>query len=131
MDKADALSWMTGLETGVNDNKDIVLLKPEFFIQALRLGNPEDRLIDEIQKNVQTVDAHVTDMLKAGDKDWTFEDDMFYWKNRIYVPKNQELRGKIIKAHHDSILTGHPGQYKTWELVTHTYWWPSVNRDIA
>ena len=32
MGKADALSRMTGLETGVNDNKDIILLKPEFFI---------------------------------------------------------------------------------------------------
>ena len=71
------------------------------------------------------------DMLKAGDKDWTFEDNMFYWKNWIYIPKNQGLRGKIIKAHHDSILAGHPGQYKTWELITCTYWWPSVNRDIA
>ena len=35
MGKADALSRMTGIETGVNDNKDIILLKPEFFIQAL------------------------------------------------------------------------------------------------
>ena len=32
MGKADALSRMTGLEMGVNDNKDIILLKPEFFI---------------------------------------------------------------------------------------------------
>ena len=32
MGKADALSRITGLETGVNDNKDIILLKPEFFI---------------------------------------------------------------------------------------------------
>ena len=35
MGKADALSRMTGLETGVNDNKDIILLIPEFFIQQL------------------------------------------------------------------------------------------------
>ena len=70
-------------------------------------------------------------MLKVGDKDWTFEDDMFYWKNWIYILKNQELQGKIIKVHHDSILAGHPGQYKTWELITRTYWWHSVNRDIA
>ena len=35
MGKADALSRMTGLETGVNDNNNVILLKPEFFIQWL------------------------------------------------------------------------------------------------
>ena len=30
--KADALSRMTRLEMGVNDNNDVILLKPEFFI---------------------------------------------------------------------------------------------------
>ena len=48
MGKADALSWMTGLKTGVNDNKDIILLKPELFVQALQMGNPEDELLNEI-----------------------------------------------------------------------------------
>ena len=48
MGKANALSRMTGLETGVNDNKDIILLKLEVFIQALQLGNLEDMLLDEI-----------------------------------------------------------------------------------
>ena len=48
MGKADALSRMTGLETGVNDNKDIILLKPELFVQALQMGNPEDELLNEI-----------------------------------------------------------------------------------
>jgi RNase H-like domain found in reverse transcriptase len=57
MGKADALSQIIGLETGVNDNKDIVLLKPELFIQALQLGYPKDNLINEIQKNIQTVDG--------------------------------------------------------------------------
>ena len=28
------------------------------------------------------------------------------------------------------ITAGHPGQYKTWELVTRTYWWPSIGNDI-
>ena len=48
MGKADALSRMTGLETGVNDNKDIILLKPELFVQALQMGKPEDKLLNEI-----------------------------------------------------------------------------------
>ena len=49
MGKADALSRMTGLETGVNDNKDIILLKPEFFIQQLH-DTPEMEIIEWIKK---------------------------------------------------------------------------------
>ena len=32
--------------------------------------------------------------------------------------------------HHDSTLAGHPGQYKTWELITRDYWWPRMGQDI-
>ena len=38
MGKADALSRMTDLKTGVNDNKDIILLKPDLFLQSLTLA---------------------------------------------------------------------------------------------
>ena len=131
MGKADALSRMTGLETGVNDNKDIILLKPELFVQALQMGNPEDELLSEIRKGSHLVEETVQKAMNKGDKEWMEEDSIFYWKNRIYVPKDSELRARIIKIHHDSILAGHPGQYKTWELITRTYWWPSINRDVA
>lgn len=52
------------------------------------------------------------------------------WKNRIYVPIDKELRGDIICKHHNVVTGGHPGQYKTWELVTCHYWWPSIANDI-
>src|SRR5580698_4993994 len=42
MGKADALSRMTGLETGANDNEDIIVLKPEYFILNLVIEYPED-----------------------------------------------------------------------------------------
>ena len=27
-------------------------------------------------------------------------------------------------------MTGHPGRYKTHELITRNYWWPGIHRDI-
>lgn len=50
MGKADILSRMTGLETGKNNNEDIVLLKPEWFISELIIKNPEDKLLAEIKR---------------------------------------------------------------------------------
>lgn len=40
------------------------------------------------------------------------------------------VRGCIISLHHDTQVTGHPGQYKTIKLLTQTYWWPGVTRDV-
>ena len=50
MGKADALSRMTGLEMGVNDNEDIVVLKLEYFISNLVIEYPEDEVLNLIKK---------------------------------------------------------------------------------
>ncbi len=41
------------------------------------------------------------------------------------------MRGKVIGMHHNAQLAGHPGQYKTLELITRTYWWPGISRDVC
>ena len=117
MGKADALSRMTGLEMGENDNKDIVLLKPEFFICSIELEYPENELLEKIKQN-KNIEKEIKNALNAGHKDWKEENGIIYWKNHIYVPVDRELQGKIIQNHHDTPLAGHPGQYKTWELIT-------------
>lgn len=33
--------------------------------------------------------------------------------------------------HHDSPLAGHPGRWKTVELITHNYWWPSLTKMVG
>ena len=48
----------------------------------------------------------------------------------MYVPKDHKLRIEIIKLHHDTLSAGHPGQWKTLELVTRNYWWPGVTNQV-
>ena len=42
----------------------------------------------------------------------------------------KKLRQDIICEHHDSIVAGHPGRYKTQELITRDYWWPRIQGTI-
>jgi Integrase zinc binding domain/Chromo (CHRromatin Organisation MOdifier) domain/Integrase core domain len=46
------------------------------------------------------------------------------------VPKDNRLRTRIIKMHHDPAVAGHPGQWKTLELVSRNYWWPRISVDV-
>ena len=65
-----------------------------------------------------------------GDK-WQIEEDLVLKEEKIYVPKNKELRAEIIQLHHDILVAGYRGRWKITELVTRNYWWPGVIRDIG
>ena len=47
------------------------------------------------------------------------------------IPLDLILRFDIVRAHHDSPVTDHPGHWRTMELVSHNYWWPGIGRYIA
>ena len=64
------------------------------------------------------------------EEEWRIEGDLVVKEGKIYVPKNVELRAEIIRLHHDVLVAGHGGQWKTVELVTRNYWWPGVTRDV-
>jgi len=39
-------------------------------------------------------------------------------ERKIYILKDEELRVEIIQLHHDTLVAGHGGKWKTVELVT-------------
>ena len=43
-------------------------------------------------------------------------------EGKVYVSKNEKLRAEIIQLHHDMLVAGHGGRWKTTELVTRNYW---------
>ena len=59
------------------------------------------------------------------------EGDLVLKEEKMYMPKDKELRAEIIQLHHDVPAVGHGGQWKTVELVTRNYWWPGVTRNIG
>jgi len=52
-------------------------------------------------------------------------------EEKVYMPKDEELRAEVIWLHHDVLAAGHGGRWKTVELVTRNYWWPGVMRDVG
>jgi len=52
-------------------------------------------------------------------------------KGNIYIPKNDELRVEIIQLHHDILVAGHGGRWKTIKLVMRNYWWLEVTKDVG
>lgn len=143
--KPDALSRRPDHGKGENDNDNITLLKPELFrIQALKQGQSglttqENALLKEIRGAKDLDDSvikAVTELQKSGSKkidgeEWAVEQGLILFRGKVYVPKDTDLRRRIVEAHHDSTIAGHPGRWKTIELVSRNYWWPGMTRYIA
>lgn len=51
------------------------------------------------------------------------------YQSRPYGPK--AMREYVLLDLHQSRLTVHSGGGKMYDNLSHTYWWPSVKKDIA
>ena len=133
--KPDALSRRADHIPEGEDNKDIVLLKPEWFAQvAATRGHAEvqgvgDELLADISKN-SIREEKVSKALGRRDPRWTKEGPLLLYKGLVYVPPDDELRRRVLQAHHDTQFAGHPGQAKTLELLLRNYYWPTIKSDV-
>jgi hypothetical protein len=57
-------------------------------------------------------------------------ENRIYYRNRLFIPENIELKVQIIYKTHNSGAGGHPGRMKTTELVSKSYFWPKITHDI-
>ena len=132
---ADALSRKDQPEGGVEDNVDITLLKPSLFKTEInRLTFRDDQeILEEIRRKRQ--DIHFDEKVKTGlrtDKaNYRETNGIIEYKGLVYVPRDSELRGRIIHAYHDTPIAGHPGRNATAHLITRDYWWPGLPGQVA
>jgi len=141
MGKVDGLSrrpdWRKGVE---KDNEDRTLVKAEWLkkvgieevliegVDLLKKVRESKAKDDEVIKVVEEIKRAGIRMLR--DEEWREENGLMLKEGKVYVPKNEELRTEIIRLHHDTLIGGHGGQWKTVELVTRNFWWPGVTREI-
>ena len=64
-------------------------------------------------------------------EEWSHEQDLILFRGKVYVLKDDDLRRQIVHNHCDSPVAGHPGRWKTLELVSRNYWWPGISRYVA
>ena len=141
--KADILSRRPGFEKGVDDNDNVTLLPKNLFspiessINTLLLRSISSHeltpitFLPQILRANKNLDERVAKALKTEEEGWkTLEDGTITYQDRVYIPIDKKLRGDIIRAHHDTPLSGHYGRFKTAECILRDYWWPTLQRDV-
>ncbi|KAL2695022.1 hypothetical protein AAEP93_005845, partial [Penicillium crustosum] len=68
---------------------------------------------------------------KPGSKGWsTDESGLLRYRGRMYVPKKEGLRTKLLQMHHDDPTAGHFGRARTEELLKRNYHWIHLQEDV-
>jgi hypothetical protein len=97
---------------------------------AMDVAMPGDGMLKKIRES-KKIEGRVVESVRNHEEGWEIQDGLYLWKNRVYVPNDKLLREEILQAHHDSPIAGHPGRYKTAEMILRTYWWPHIHSQVA
>lgn len=82
----------------------------------------------EVQIALDTIKKQGPGAMTKGLDDWTLEDGLILYRGLIYVPNDLELRREVVRSCHDPEIHGHPGRYKTLEIVQRNFWWPGMSK---
>jgi len=137
MGKPNMLSWRPDHGNGASDNEDVVLLRSELFaiwaLKGVQLEEPEQNILREICQGNQKGDQEepmakaVRELRQASGKmvhsaEWSEDRGLLWFRGKIYVPQNAHLRKRVVSLCYDMKVAGHPGCWKTLELVSRNYW---------
>ena len=121
MGKADRLSRRADWKVGTDkDNENQIFIKDQWICNMYEVvvEGLEVELVEKIKKarsKDEDVIRVVEEIKKAGVRElrgnkWKIEGDLVLKERKVYVPKDEELRVKIIRLHHDVPTAGHGGR---------------------
>ena len=130
----DALSRRPDYNPPDSDNQSIIVLPDNLFCNSIDLHLADSlRLPSNIDEPFIALASDAVNGLSSPPartelRDWQIIDGILYFRHRAYVPPS--AHHDIIQLHHDHPTAGHPGRFKTLELLQRSYWWPSMSTYI-
>jgi transposase InsO family protein len=90
------------------------------------------KLIDDLlQANRSSLSLqNLRERATAGSESYRLEEGNLLYQERLVVPDEGYLRTRLIREAHDQVSMAHPGQRKTYKLLSDRYYWPSMRNII-
>ena len=141
--RADALTYRSGDLPGKGSehhNPASSILQSKNFCQytiaAINMTQLEDiksALIEdpEAQSIIDALNKDLRYHPRVPIAECEFKEDLLNIYSLVYVPDDLDLKRKIITSCHDHPAAGHPGQARTYEMVTRYFWWPGMRKNIS
>jgi len=126
---ADALSWKYHskplLEDGFNLLHHVVL-------HNLTISCSLEAKVMELQRTDVGIFHIKRKMEEEETRHFRLDERGVLWfKDRLVVPKDRELRNQILDEAHSSKLSIHPGRSKMYQDLKTWFWWTKMKKEIA
>lgn len=114
---ADALSQREGTE------ELLAITGPVWQIwDDIRKASKEDQeILEKKQQALDNSEAH---------EDVEWRDELLFVKGKVFIPKINSLRTKLIDHFHNSRYGGHSGIYRTWNRLAYSFTWEGMKQDV-
>ena len=144
-ERFDAKAFADLLGDHNNDN-DVDMTAAPMSMVIPDLDKPIDEILDKAYENSDIAQRMLTALRDPAVRRWPREirkelriamqdcqvhENKIYYREKLYIPPDDELKIHVIYRTHSSGPGGHPGRVKTIDLVSRTYWWPRMHHDIA
>ena len=83
------------------------------------------------QKNDEKIAAILNQNRVGKETEFTMKEDGFlYYRDKVYVPNDDELKKSILEEAHSGSFSMHPGSTKMYKDLKTSYWWSGMKRDV-
>jgi len=99
------------------------------MLREIHQGNQRGDQEEPVVKVVRELQQASSKMVCSAE--WSENDRVLWFRGKIYIPQNLDLRRRIVLLCYDTKVAGHSRHWKTLELVSRNYWWPQMSRYIG
>jgi hypothetical protein len=99
----------------------ISIIQPDWIIEARDEWKNDEKVWTLIQRLQQDSSASDT---------FTWKNDSLWYKDRLYLCKNSQLKQKVLLELHTSPVGGHSGFLKTYHRVKKDFFWDGLKTDV-
>ena len=86
----------------------------------------------EAQKNDEKIAVTVNQNRVGKETEFTAKENEFlYYRYRVCVPNDDELKKSILEEAHSGSFSMHPGITKMYPNLKTSYWWSGMKRDVS
>ena len=86
----------------------------------------------EAQKKDEKISAIIDQIGDGKETEFTVnENGVLYYKDRVCVPDDDELRKAILEEAHSGSFAIHPGSTKMYQDLKMSFWWSRMKRDVS
>jgi hypothetical protein len=130
--KADVVADALGQKSRQSDKEPLPLSHSIVSAHIALVSDLLEQIIIEQKQDALEI-PHIKKLIAEGRGPHFSVDEqgVVKFKDRLVVPKSDELRRKSLDEAHNSKLSIDPGSNKMYQDLRNLYWWPNMKQDIT